>query len=177
MSAFSDLAEQAAEQGLHFLLIGGHAVSHHRYPRTTEDTDILICKDDKDRWLQLTETIGLKLFHDGGNFLQFTPPETGGLRLDMMLVNASTFTKMTGECEASTLEGRDVNLPSLDHLIALKLHALKHARGIRVLKDMDDMANLITNNRINVRSAEFRELVLKHGTSELYEKFSKLSDE
>ncbi len=41
---------------------------------------------------------------------------------------------------------------------------------------MDDVANLTINNRINAKSPEFRELVLKHGTPELYEKLSSLSD-
>jgi predicted nucleotidyltransferase len=176
MEVFAQLANKAGDKGLQFLLIGGHAVAHHHYPRTTEDTDILVCKDDRDAWLQLTEEIGLKLFNDGGNFLQFSPPESSGWRLDLMLVNASTFAKMTGESKTNTLEGQEVRMPSLDHLIALKLHALKHAVGIRVLKDMDDVANLITNNRIDVKSSEFRELVLKHGTPELYEKLSSLTD-
>jgi len=176
MKVFAQLAEKAEDRGIQFLVIGGHAVAHHHYPRTTEDTDVLVCKDDRDAWMQLTGEIGLKLFNDGGNFLQFEPPQSSGWRLDLMLVNASTFAKMRDESETNTLEGREVRLPSLFHLIALKLHALKHASGIRVLKDMDDVANLITNNRIDVKADEFRELVLKHGTPELYEKLSSLSD-
>jgi len=176
MPQFAKLAQEAAKKGLRFLVIGGHAVAHHHYPRTTEDTDILICVDDRKAWLHLADIAELQMFHDGGNFLQFAPPNSSGWRLDMMLVNASTFAKMTDESEANTLEGEEVRLPSLDHLLALKLHALKHARGIRVLKDMDDVANLITNNRIDVKADKFRELVLKHGTPELYEKLSSLSD-
>lgn len=177
MPTFASLAEEAARSGLQFLVIGGHAVAHHHYPRTTEDTDILVCSDDREEWLRLAEGCGLTLFHDGGNFLQFTPPEPTGWRLDLMLVNASTFAKMVDASETDTLEGQTVKLPSLDHLLALKLHALKNARGIRVLKDMDDVANLITNNRIDVRSTTFRELVLKYGTAELYEKLSSLCTE
>lgn len=177
MNTFRELCETAHAKDLKWILIGGHAVAHHHYPRTTEDTDFLICADDKDAWLRLAAGRGLKLFHDGGNFLQFTPPETTGWRLDLMLVNASTFAKMLDGSETDTLEGQIVKLPSLDHLLALKLHALKNARGIRVLKDMDDVANLITNNRIDVRSTTFRELVLKYGTPELYEKLSSLCAE
>jgi predicted nucleotidyltransferase len=177
MPTFASFAKDASTKGLRFLLIGGHAVAHHHYPRTTEDTDLLICTDDREAWLQLAEVCGLKLFHDGGNFLQFTPPEPTGWRLDLMLVNVATFAKMVDASEVGTLEGQAVKLPSLDHLLALKFHALKNAHGIRVLKDMDDVANLITNNRIDVSSTNFRELVLKYGTPELYEKLSELCDE
>ncbi len=173
MVTFADLATEAAENGLRFLLIGGHAVAHHHYPRTTEDTDLLVSSNDRESWLKLAGRFDLTLFHDGGNFLQFTPPESSGWRLDLMLVSASTFDKMAASSESGSLEGQSVRLPSLDHLLALKLHALKHAHGIRVLKDMDDVANLITNNQINVKSPAFRDLVLKYGTAEIYEKLSR----
>ncbi|HAV63045.1 MAG TPA: hypothetical protein DCY13_11855 [Verrucomicrobiales bacterium] len=177
MSTFSKLAMEAAESGLRFLLIGGHAVAHHHYPRTTEDIDLLVSSHDRESWLAIAGRVGLTLFHDGGSFLQFTPPAPSGWRLDLMLVNASTFDKMSAAAESGSLEGQSVRLPSLDHLLALKLHALKHARGIRVLKDMDDVANLIINNRIDPKDPAFRELVLKHGTTELYEKLARLCAE
>ena len=52
-------------------------------------------------------------------------------------------------------EGREVEMlaarmriPSLDHLIALKLHALKHTRAHRFLKDFQDLEGLLVINNI-----------------------------
>jgi hypothetical protein len=170
MPLFVEISSEATRLGLQFLVIGGHAVAHHHYPRTTEDTDLMISSDDRNSWLELAGKLGLSLFHDGGTFLQFKPSEDTAWRLDLMLVKPATFAKMISASERGEVEGRPVLMPALDHLLALKLHALKHGRGIRVLKDMDDTVNLIVNNRVDVKSTAFRELVLKHGTSELYEK-------
>lgn len=170
MPLFATIVKEAAQRNLRFLVIGGHAVMHHHYSRTTEDADILAAQKDRERWLELAGKIGLALFHDGGTFLQFKPAEEIAWRLDIMLVSADTFAKMAAQSVQGLLEDQPVLMPALDHLLALKFHALKHAKGIRVLKDMDDVVNLIVNNRIDVRSASFRELVLKHATAELYEK-------
>lgn len=170
MPLFASIVGEAARRNLRFLVIGGHAVAHHGYLRTTEDADILVAREDRGHWLELAGQVGLTLFHDGGTFLQFKPAETAGWRLDVMLVNANTFAKMAACAGQGRLEDQPVLMPALDHLLALKLHALKHAKGIRVLKDFDDVVNLIVNNRIDVRAPSFQELVLKYGTNELYDK-------
>jgi hypothetical protein len=177
MTTFAHVAEEAARNGLQFLVIGGHAVVHHHYSRTTEDTDILVSSEDREAWKRLAERLRLKVFHDGGTFLQLSPIELTAWRLDLMLVNAATFAKMAGASVTGTLEGHAVRVPSLDHLLALKFHALKNPHGIRVLKDMDDVINLIMNNRVDVKTPEFRELVTKYGTAELYEQISRFCAE
>jgi predicted nucleotidyltransferase len=177
MPTFANITDEAVRNGLQFLVIGGHAVAHHHYPRTTEDTDLLVSSDDRGAWLELADRLGLNVFHDGGNFLQLTPDDSDAWRLDLMLVNAVTFARMFAAAVSGKLEGQTVRVASLEHLLALKFHALKHARGIRVLKDMDDVVNLVTNNRMDVKAPAFRELVLKYGTAELYEKLSGLCSE
>ena len=170
MPIISAIVEAAKQNGLRFLVIGGHAVAHHHYSRTTEDTDLMISNVDRDRWIATITTLGQELFHDGGNFLQFKPVQGDGWRLDLMLVNRETFQKMLEASGTGTLEGIDVVMPSLSHLLAMKLHALKNAAGIRILKDMNDVVHLLVNNQVDVRSEEFRQLVLKHGTQEIYDK-------
>src|SRR3989338_4225588 len=59
---------------------------------------------------------------------------------------------------------------SLNSLIALKLHAIKYNQKLRVHKDFPDIINLIRVNKVNYKSKEFRELCLKYGTEELYNK-------
>jgi predicted nucleotidyltransferase len=177
MTTFAHVADEAARNGLPFLLIGGHAVAHHHYSRTTEDTDILVSVDHREAWLNLAGRLGLKVFHDGGTFLQLTPGGSGVWRLDLMLVNATTFAKMVAAAVSGKLEGQTVQVVALDHLLALKFHALKHTRGTRGLKDMDDVVNLVLNNRVDVKAPAFRELVLKYGTAELYERLSSLCAE
>lgn len=170
LEALPKLLQAAADRKLEFLLIGGHAVAHHLYPRTTEDVDFLIPQDTKTRWLEFVIGAGLKLWHDGGNFLQLGPEHPEGWRLDLMLVQRTTYDRMREAAVSGTMVGMPVKIPSLEHLMALKLHALKHARGIRNLKDMDDLVNLVANNRVEISSESFRSLVLKYGTEDIYAK-------
>jgi hypothetical protein len=69
--------------------------------------------------------------------------------------------------------GANVIIPTLEHLLALKLHALKHGHIERYPKDYLDVENLIRVNRVDLRAENIRQLFQKHGTLELYEKVSR----
>ena len=61
-------------------------------------------------------------------------------------------------------------MPSLQHLIAMKLHAIRQNPTQREPKDLQDIFELIAENGVNVQEKSFRELCLKYGTQELYQK-------
>jgi hypothetical protein len=94
--------------------------------------------------------------------------------LDLMLVPEDTFARLLEAAKPANLEGAAVVVPSLEHLLALKIHALKHGHGLRVLKDMTDVAQLMTVNRVDPKSAWLIGLFEKHGTPELHERISQL---
>ena len=175
MSLFARLNEAATQAGLRFIVIGGHAVISHGYQRGTEDADLLVDKAERARWQALVEGLGFHFKHDGGAFLQFTSPDTTWWDLDLMLVPAATFQQLLNDVRPAQVEGAAVLVPSLPHLLALKLHALKHARGLRVLKDMDDVAHLLLDNGVDVRAEWVRQLFEKHGTPEHYERILRLA--
>ena len=174
MSLFEQLKSAAAPTGLHFLVIGGHAVIEHGFQRGTEDADILISRDDRDAWTKIIPSLGYKVIRDGGAFLQFESPDPSQWDLDLMMVPAETFGRLLAAAKPATLEGVALVVPSLSHLLALKIHALKHGRGLRALKDMTDVAQLLSVNRIDPKAAWLRELFEKHGDMELYERVIRL---
>lgn len=168
---FSDtLTNEIEAQNLEFLVIGGHAVAAHGYVRTTEDVDILACKDQCRVWIDILVKHHYSLHHDGGNFLQFNPPHGEVFPLDIMLVNQSTFKTMLDQSMVKQVMNRQLRFVSLHHLLALKLFALKQEKLHRSLKDMDDVLTLIERNRVDVRESSFRELAQKYGSSDLYDK-------
>jgi predicted nucleotidyltransferase len=174
MTPFAKLSAAAAGKSLRFLVIGGHAVIEHGFQRATEDADILVSKNDRDRWLQLAAELGYRPFHDGGNFIQLKSDNPSDWDLDFMLVSAETFERLIAAARNSQVEGAAVMFPSLEHLLALKLHALKHGRGLRVLKDITDVAQLIAANGVDSNSAWLRSLFEKHCNLETYERVLKL---
>jgi hypothetical protein len=174
MPLFAQLKDAAASQGLAFLVIGGHAVIQHGFQRGTEDADILVCTDDRTNWLELVKGLGYRILHDGGSFIQFESPDPADWNLDMMFVAAETFGRLRAGATLARLDGVAVAMPSLEHLLALKVHALKHGQGLRVLKDMTDVAELLTVNRVDPREPWVRELFRKHGNMEIYERVVQL---
>jgi hypothetical protein len=173
VSFFATIHEAAAKRGLRVIVIGGLAVNHYGYMRDTGDLDFLVNRDDRAAWMELLKGLGYASFHDGGSFVQFDPPAQNAWPVDLMLVQEKTFAPMFDASQAADLFGTQARVPSLEHLLALKLHALKHTRMSRFLKDFLDVENLIRVNRLDIRAANLRELFDKHGTRDLYEKISR----
>ncbi len=174
MSALATIASSAVENGLLFLLAGGHAVIAHGYPRNTFDLDLIIRLSDRNPWTDLTRALGYGAHREGPTFLQFDPPNPQSLPLDLMLVSDDTFAKLAAEAVRAPASAAGARMVSLRHLLALKCHAIKHGHPGRVVKDADDVIGLVQANRVDVNAPETRELFLKHGTMELYEKIRRI---
>ena len=170
MSVLATIAARAAEKGLFFLLAGGHAVIAHGHPRTTFDIDLIIRRSDRDRWMDLVRALDYSFYREGATFLQFNPQKPQALPLDLMLVSEDTFGKLMAEAVPAPPSAAGAKVVSLRHLLALKCHAIKHGHPGRVVKDADDVIRLVQANRLDVADPKIRELFLKHGTEDLYEK-------
>jgi hypothetical protein len=93
--------------------------------------------------------------------------------VDLMLVQEKTFAPILAASREADFFGVKTRVPSLEHLLALKLHSLKNTRMHRFLKDFLDVENLIRINQLDIRSTSVRELFDKYGTPDLYEKISR----
>ena len=59
-----------------------------------------------------------------------------------------------------------LRIVSAEHLVALKLHALKQELEHRRLRDFLDVVDVIKKNRLDLHSAEMKEVFEKFGTPE-----------
>jgi hypothetical protein len=98
----------------------------------------------------------------------------GGDGLDVMFVDETTFDLMWRESEARDFAGRMARIPCLDHLLALKLHALKQSLPHRTSRDAEDVEVLARRNQLDLTDPRYEQLFLKYGTRELYETFLRL---
>jgi predicted nucleotidyltransferase len=169
MGFFQDLATQTETRGLPFLVIGGLAVNFHGISRDTADLDLLIQREEKARWTDLLSEMGYSVERDAGVFIQFAPPQANAWPVDLMLVAESSFGQMLQAGKPVEMFGAPVKIASLEHLIALKLHALKHTRAHRFLKDFQDVEGLIRANHLDPKSENIRQLFEKYGTLRLHE--------
>jgi hypothetical protein len=86
-----------------------------------------------------------------------------------MIVGKSTFDPMYQESQPKTIEDVNVRVPCLDHLLALKLHAAKNAKGLRISKDLQDIEMLARKNQLALNSEHYRALFKKYGTEDIYQ--------
>ena len=172
MKFFETIDSETRARNLQFLVIGGLAVNLYGYSRDTADLDLLICAGQRESWLDLFSQLGYSIYRDGGNFIQLASEQQTAWPVDLMLVQEKTFAPMFAASRETDLYGTLLRIPSLEHLIALKLHALKHTRMERFLKDFLDVENLIRTNKLDLKSENIRQLFAKYGTMELYDKVS-----
>jgi len=169
MGIIEILIEGCLEPERSFLVIGGFAVCAHGYARETMDLDILIAKEQRDYWKELVLRNNYTVLSEHDNFIQFKEGGPEQMPVDFMLVNEQTFSKMHAEAIVAPLGKVTVKYPSLMHLIALKLHALKQELPHRELKDLYDVIQLVHVNQIDTGTTEFKELCDRFGNLKLYE--------
>lgn len=169
-SIFHLISDLTDAEGISCILIGGFAVNYYRVTRQTADVDFLITKDDFDKIVGLLEKAGYKKAALQENFAQLQSSRLSLLDVDFVFVDPATLTKIKREGKTITIAGQKLLVPSLSHLIALKLHSIRNNPKVRLMKDLPDIVNLMRINEIDARSKTFEALCLKYGTPELYQK-------
>jgi hypothetical protein len=173
MEILQTISDAAKQGGRRFLLIGGHALNVHGVSRSTGDLDLMVEAADAAFWKGALERLGYDIFHESSGFMQSKPPSITAWPVDLMLVNAETMTKALADSINTTVLGPSVQVASLGSLIAMKLHALKFVDEVRALKDQSDLLALLEISKIAPDSEAFRQLCIRYGTLEWYERIAK----
>ena len=170
-SVFHLLKDISKKENIPLILIGGFAVNHYKYVRQSIDVDFLITEQDFQKILAPLESAGYKIDYQQKVFARLISNK-GLLMMDIdfMFVDKQTFDKITADSQRVDIAGCAFRVPSLWHLIALKLHAVKYNTRLRWAKDIGDIASLMKINHLNIRGPEFKELCLKYATEEIYDK-------
>ncbi len=150
------------------VLIGGFAVNHYKVTRQTADVDFLITESDFKKISGILEKEGYKEEYREKVFSRLTTDSDYIVDLDFMFVDEGTLQKIIKEGPEVEIAGQKFTVPSLDHLIALKLHSVKNNPGLRMNKDLPDIIELIKMNKVNIKNKNFKDICLKYGTLKLY---------
>ena len=161
---------RAKAASLEFILIGGHAVNARGYARTTLDFDFLIAADDLPAWRALLAQLGYALIHQVEAFAQFQPEAGDGFRIDLMLVDSPTYTKIAAGSDLLPYGDREIGVAGVLHLIALKLHATRTWTRAVPGKDYYDILNLIRIHGVDTGASEFREILDRYASATIRER-------
>ena len=173
-SVFHLISDLTHQEGVPCILIGGFAVNHYNVSRQTADIDFLITKEDFGRILNFLERAGYKKDSVQENFVQLKSNRVSLLDIDFMFVDADTLKKIMKEGEPLKIAGQKFVVPSLNHLIALKLHSIKNNPKLRLSKDFPDIISLIQINKVDIQGLPFKELCQKYSTQEIYDRILEL---
>jgi hypothetical protein len=88
--------------------------------------------------------------------------------VDFMFVDQETLAKIRRESREVEIAKQKFLVPSLEHLIALKLHSIKYNPKLRLTRDLPDIINLIRVNGFDYNDEGFKALCLKFGTEDIY---------
>lgn len=163
------LSERASAHGVGFLLIGGHALNLMGLSRQTVDVDILVSRNQKETWRRIIERLGYRVFHEHFAFLQFSPPSIMDWPLDVMITDAETHEKLMSRAWTTRLGDVTVFIPCLEHMLALKFHALKQEQPERERKDLVDILDLLDHHGMAIEDPVFQKLCERYGNQEIYE--------
>lgn len=138
--ALPAVRELFSAAGLPYRIVGGLAVVHHGYARTTDDIDLLVGRDALDRLEPLLAAHGFARLGQSPRLRHLTT----GVRIDL-LVAGHTIAKPGAEPfpapESVGSSERDGTVISLLKLIELKLQAARHqdvADVVALLKLLDE---------------------------------------
>jgi len=169
---FHLLSDIFSKAGVACVLIGGFAVNYYKVSRQTADIDFLITREDFEGILGLLEKEGFKKDYEQDVFARVLGDKFYMMDVDFMFVDKNTLDKIIEKGKEISIARQKFIIPSLNHLIALKLHAIKYNPNIREYKDLPDIIQLVRINKLKVNDAEFKGLCFKYGTEELYNKIA-----
>lgn len=170
MNIFHLISKISEKKGIDYVLIGGFAVNYYKVTRQTADVDFLITKEDFEKILVLLEKSGYKKDYVHEVFIKLKSDKAYLMDVDFMFVDKETLVKIIKEGKSISIAGEKFIVPSLNNLIALKLHSIKYNPKLRLTKDLPDIINLIRINNVDYKSEGFRELCLRYGTEDIYKK-------
>jgi hypothetical protein len=166
--AFHLVAKASKKASAPCILIGGFAINFYKVTRSTLDVDFLITKEDLDKIKNTMLAAGYVEEFATDVAIRFSSRKDA-MDVDFMIVDSQTRKKIIGDGKTAEVAGERLIIPSISHLIALKLHAIKHNQKNRIWKDLPDIIRLIQINRIDHKSKAFKELCLRYGNNEIYQ--------
>lgn len=173
MEILRTLDQEARRNKKQFIVIGGHAINAHGISRTTGDLDLMVQALDRDFWRSLLLGLKYTIRQETDAFILANPPVIEAWPVDLVLVNEDTFSKALTESMLFNHGGTTAPTASVQHLVAMKLHALRSGQPQRDAKDFGDLVNLIRIGQFDLKSEEFRQLCLKYGNLGIYERLIK----
>ena len=159
------------ERGWRFALVGGVALAVYGNPRLTMDLDVVTEVGAQGALVAWMEAAGYATLHRSSGFSNHRHPSPDRGRVDFIYVRDETAAKLfAGVVVAPGPGDRPVPVPRKEHLIAMKVQAMKND-PTRTLQDLADVSYLLKLPGTN--RDEARDFFVKAGLLERWEELAR----
>jgi hypothetical protein len=152
------------------ILVGGWALNAYGISRQTVDADVMIAESAFEAARRSLIENGYELGMKTDLFARFRCGVSGQVDIDLLFASVETVAAMFKAGRQCDLGFGQVTVPSLLHLIGMKLHALRHNFAGRAGKDLPDIVALMQAAGWTARSPEFVALCGKYGSVDVLER-------
>ena len=141
LRTFSEFFER---EGIRYAVAGGLAIHAWGRSRTTQDIDFAIDGAAQLRAIRFAESIGYQTLHASEGYSNHEHPQEAFGRVDLMYLYGTTADRVFEAAGHRMVAGAvEVPVPKAEHLIAMKIQAIKNAPR-RVSIDVPDIEYLLT---------------------------------
>jgi hypothetical protein len=168
-SIFKFLSSLFARHEVKSVLVGGYALIVNKVQRMTFDVDFMITADDCSRIEPDIIKAGYSVFNRQKSFIQFKSEKQGLRDIDFLICDRQTLERLITHGKKAVIAGEPFIVPSLEHLIAMKLHSIAGNRK-REIKDFPDVVQLMIANAIDPEKNDIKEMFKKYNVMDVYEK-------
>ena len=170
----TDLKLQLHDRGVDWMVVGGWALAAHGVARQTFDLDVVIAKADGRKAEAALETCGYALLGRSALMSRYRSSTPGSPDIDVLAIDPATMATLGKEAIITALGSENIRVPTLMHLLAMKIHAFK-SDPTRRTKDVSDIVSLVRANGVSPSSEEFHSLCAKYGSEELWKEIVALA--
>jgi hypothetical protein len=153
-----------------YALAGGNALRAWGHQRLTYDVDFVVNGTDRRRAIAFAESLGYETAHASTGYSNHYHPDEAFGHVDFMYVYGPTADQIFAGVVRRTLGGIDLPVVRPEHLIAMKVRAMKNS-PMRVLIDAPDIAFLLSMPGLD--RERVREYFSEHGLLRIYDELEK----
>lgn len=158
-------------EGAPFALAGAFALHAYGLSRATVDLDFVVESTVRERLVTFLESLGYQTLHASAGYSNHLHPDPAMGRVDFIYVAGETSRRLFAARGGTLRSGqRELPVPRAEHLVAMKVHAMKNDPG-RALQDMADIRFLI--QLPGVDEEEIRGYFEKAGLRERYDEIKR----
>ena len=126
-----------------FALVGAFALHAYGLSRATFDLDFVTEAEVRERLIAFLESLGYETLHASSGYSNHLHSDAAAGRLDFIYVAGETSRRLfSAPGTTLRLGGRDLPVPRAEHLVAMKVHAMKNDPE-RVFQEMADIRVLL----------------------------------